>query len=108
VAEAVAYLVRHGLHDDELVERLERDVDAPRLFDHPPNDTPLTCLVADRSRPALGRGLPRPSTTAHVRATQAAPLLHCPSALGLASFASGAPGAPESRSLRTAMFIADG
>src|SRR5262249_33653400 len=27
-------LIGHRLHDDELVERLERDVDAPRLLDH--------------------------------------------------------------------------
>ena len=33
-------LVRHGLDDDELVERLERDVDAAGLLDHASNDTP--------------------------------------------------------------------
>jgi hypothetical protein len=27
--------VRHWLHDDELVERLERGVDASGLLDHP-------------------------------------------------------------------------
>jgi len=51
-ARACLGLVRDGLDDDEIVEGLERDVDASRFFDHP-----LTIVGAEGlvpSTPAIG------------------------------------------------------
>jgi hypothetical protein len=47
-ARARLGLVRDGLDDDEIVERLQCDVDASRLFDHP-----LTIDRAERLAPSI-------------------------------------------------------